>query len=95
VQVDLAGPCADAATIAARIEGVLDPTFEQPTGSGGLVLRYRTTQPERTNPRVIAALVAAGAAIVSVTCTRASLEDVYATALRQELEPVAASGARL
>jgi ABC-2 type transport system ATP-binding protein len=95
VQVDLAGPCPDAATIASRIEGVLDPKFEQPIGPGGGVLCYRTTRPERTNPRVIAALVAVGAAIVSVACTSASLEDVYATALRPERESAAASGARL
>ena len=39
--------------------------------------------PRRTNPAVVAALAAAGAAIVSVTCTTATLEDVYATALGQ------------
>ena len=49
-------------------------------------------QPEHTNPRLIAALVEAGAAIVSVSCTTASLEDVYATALGPERESPPALG---
>jgi hypothetical protein len=47
----------------------------------GPLLAYRTAQTQRTNPLVIAGLVGAGAAIVSVTCTTATLEDVYATAV--------------
>jgi hypothetical protein len=43
------------------------------------------------NPEVIAALVGAGAAIVSVTATLATLEDVYATALRPDPAPDAAA----
>jgi ABC-2 type transport system ATP-binding protein len=81
VQVTLAAPCADAAAIALCIEGVTDPKLEPRIGAAGQVLAYRTMQPELTNPRVIAVLAAAGAAIVSVTRATTTLEDVYATAL--------------
>jgi ABC-2 type transport system ATP-binding protein len=79
VQVLLAGVCAEAVAIAARVSGVADPI-----GGPGPRLSYRTAQPEHTNPQVIAALVQAGASIVSVTCTAATLEDVYATAVGAE-----------
>jgi len=79
VQILLAAPCAEAVTIAARISGISDPVLSQ-TPQGPL-LSYRTTQSQQTNPRVIAELVGAGAAIVSVMCTSATLEDVYATAV--------------
>ena len=75
VQVVLAARCNDAASVAAQVAGVIDPALTHPG------LTYRTTAPEQTNPALIAALVAAGAAIVSVTCTSATLEDVYATAV--------------
>jgi ABC-2 type transport system ATP-binding protein len=75
VQVVLARRCHDAASVAAQVSGVIDPTLAL------TVLTFRTAAPEQTNPALIAALVAAGAAIVSVTCTAASLEDVYATAV--------------
>jgi ABC-2 type transport system ATP-binding protein len=77
VQVTLAAACAEAAAIASRCEGVADVKI----GTRGTLLSYRTMQPEQTNPEVIAALVTAGAAIVSVTRTAATLEDVYAMAL--------------
>jgi hypothetical protein len=76
------------------IEGISDPTLEQRIEARGQVLAYRTIQPERHNPRVIAGLVAAGAAIVSVTRSTATLEDVYATALGPESETAAAPGGR-
>jgi hypothetical protein len=47
----------------------------------GPLLVYRTARTQETNPEVIAGLVGAGASIVSVTCTTATLEDVYATAV--------------
>jgi len=75
VQMMFAPPCASAVTIAAQVAGVADPTIDGP------LLVYRTDRPQQTNPEVIAALVAAGASIVSVTCTTATLEDVYATAV--------------
>jgi ABC-2 type transport system ATP-binding protein len=79
VQILLASPCGAAATIADGVSGVRDPLLYQTPQ--GLVLTYRTTNTLPTNPQVIARLVAAGAAIVSVTCTTATLEDVYATAV--------------
>jgi ABC-2 type transport system ATP-binding protein len=82
VQVHLARPCPTAVSIAEHVADVVGPTCRaQPSGPATWVLAYRTTQPRRTNPEVIAALVATGAAIVSVTCTSATLEDVYATAV--------------
>jgi hypothetical protein len=73
----LAAPCTTAVTIAAGVAGVASATLAQ-TPEGPL-LTYRTTHVQQTNPLVIAGLIAAGAAIVSVTCTNATLEDVYAT----------------
>jgi ABC-2 type transport system ATP-binding protein len=86
VQVTLAVPCSAAATIAARIDGVTEPCLSSGASSAEPVLSYRTALPARTNPAVVAALVAAGAAIVAVTCTAATLEDVYARALGADTE---------
>jgi ABC-2 type transport system ATP-binding protein len=77
VHVTLAAVCPEAGSIAARIDGVCDVKLDP----RGPLLSYRTLRPEHTNPRVIAALVAAGAGIVEVNRTTATLEDVYATAL--------------
>jgi ABC-2 type transport system ATP-binding protein len=76
VHISLASPCTTAVAVARHCEGLIDAALAEPT-----LLTFRTSQPERTNPAVIAALVAAGASIVSVTCTTASMEDVYASAL--------------
>jgi ABC-2 type transport system ATP-binding protein len=80
VRLEFAARCAGAVRVAAEVAGVADPIA--PDGSR---LTYRTARPEQTNPWVIAALVAAGAAIVSVTCTTATLEDVYATAVLEQV----------
>jgi ABC-2 type transport system ATP-binding protein len=77
VHLTLAAACPEARSIAARVDGVCDVKLD----SRKPMLSYRTRQPEQTNPRVIAALVAAGAGIVEVNRTTATLEDVYATAL--------------
>jgi ABC-2 type transport system ATP-binding protein len=92
VQITLGRPCAAAAGIAARVAGVSAPKLIQPPAAAGPVLAYRTADPVATNPDVIAGLVAAGAAIVSVECTTPTLEDVYARALGRPLEPPSASG---
>jgi ABC-2 type transport system ATP-binding protein len=81
VAMTLAAPCAAAESVARRVPGVVDPVLTHGPDTPDPVLTYRTAQPQRTNPALIAALVAAGAAIVSVTCTTATLEDVYATVL--------------
>ena len=90
VQILLAAPCAAAVSIAERVSGVSDPVFAQ-TPQGPLLV-YRTALTQRANPHVIAGLVAAGARIVSVTCTTATLEDVYATAVGSA--PTGVVGAR-
>jgi len=75
VLITLANECADAAALVVDIESVIEPT------AGPRQLTFRTTRPELTNPSVLARLVAHGAAVISVTCTLATLEDVYAAAL--------------
>ncbi len=79
VQILLAAPCTAAVAIAERVVGVSDPALAQ--SPQGPVLVYRTARTQDTNPHVIAGLVGAGASIVSVVCTTATLEDVYATAV--------------
>jgi ABC-2 type transport system ATP-binding protein len=83
VTVALAGSCPEALALVAAVDGVQDLTL----AASRMTLEYRTLDPERTNPRVIAALVTARAAIVSVTRTTATLEDVFASAVATE--PVA------
>ena len=63
-----------------HLDGVIDSRFE-PDSTGGGLLTYRTFDAERVNPDVIAALVAAGARIISVTQATASLEDVFTLAV--------------
>jgi ABC-2 type transport system ATP-binding protein len=53
------------------------------------LLEYRTPEPRRVNPLVLARLVGAGAQVVSVTCTTRTLEDVYAQAVGEEVRAVA------
>ena len=48
------------------------------------LLEYRTAEPRRVNPLVLARLVGVGAQVVSVTCTTRTLEDVYAQAVGEE-----------
>ena len=91
VQILLAAPCAAAVSIAERVSGVSDPVVAH-TPQGPLLV-YRTAQTQRTNPHVISALVAAGAGIVSVMCTTATLEDVYATAVGSPPTDVVGAGA--
>jgi ABC-2 type transport system ATP-binding protein len=81
VQVMLAEPCPIALASIAGVDGALDP---RAGGPAGLVLTYRTLDPERTNPQVVARLVAAGAAIVSVTGSTATLEEVFSMAVAAE-----------
>ena len=63
-----------------RLDGVLHPRFEA-SAARGTVLTYRTLDLERVSPEVVAALVAAGARIISVTNVTASLEDVFTLAV--------------
>jgi ABC-2 type transport system ATP-binding protein len=94
VQLVLAAQCADAVAVAGRVAGVTDPRFIHQVGDAWPLLVYRTVHPQRTNPQVIAALVGAGASIVSVTCTTATLEDVYATAVTETAVETASPSGR-
>jgi ABC-2 type transport system ATP-binding protein len=82
VHVALGGPCDGAASIAARVGGVLGTTLLET--ADGPILTYRTAEPMRTNPAVVASLVGAGAAIVSVMSSTPTLEEVYAQAVGQD-----------
>jgi ABC-2 type transport system ATP-binding protein len=78
VRVVLAGPAPSALAALAGLSGVeVDPRE-------AAWVQYRTAEPERTNPDVIARLVSAGARIVSVSCETSSLEDVYASIQQPE-----------
>src|SRR5207244_8952126 len=76
VHIALGGPCATAAVIAARVTGVIAPRLIQPAAAGP-TLTYRTADPARTNPEVIASLVAPGAAIRSGVGSPADRRDDY------------------
>ncbi len=80
VQVSLASPCAAALALLAGTDGVVEARLTTAHASE-TELTYRTLDPRRTNPAVIARLVAVGAQVVSVTSSTASLEDVFASAL--------------
>jgi ABC-2 type transport system ATP-binding protein len=75
VHVTLAAEVGDVVDLVAQIDGVVDPEMHYNQ------LSYRTEQADVTNPDVVSCLAAHGARIVSVTCTLATLEDVYAAAL--------------
>ncbi len=89
VEITLAAPTPDAVSVLADLPDVARVADRSP-----LRLSYQTAQPEVTNPLAIARLVAAGAAIVAVTCTTRTLEDVYAAYLTEEAALPASHGAR-
>jgi ABC-2 type transport system ATP-binding protein len=79
VEVRLAAACPSGLAILSGVDDVRETKLE-----GNLRLMYRTRRPEVSNPQVITRLVAAGAEIVSVSTTSASLEDVFAAAVSPE-----------
>jgi len=78
VRIELAAPCPGAWRSLTELPGV---TLTATPDDTALHLDYRTVYPRETNPLAIGRLAAAGAAIVTVTCTTRTLEDVYAAAL--------------
>ncbi len=78
VRIELAAPHPAALAALAGLPGLALDGARDPAAP---LITYRTPQPRATNPLVIARLTAAGAAIVSVTSTTRTLEDVYAAAL--------------
>jgi ABC-2 type transport system ATP-binding protein len=80
VRVQLAAGEPSLVEVIRRLAGVLDPRSEV-SALGGATLTYRTADLEHVSPEVIAALVGAGARIVSVTHDVASLEDAFTLAV--------------
>ncbi|HEY8600027.1 MAG TPA: ABC transporter ATP-binding protein [Thermomicrobiales bacterium] len=78
VRIELAAPCPGAWRALADLPGA---TIAMTLDDAALSVEYRTERPQETNPLAIGRLTAAGAAIVTVTCTTRTLEDVYAAAL--------------
>jgi ABC-2 type transport system ATP-binding protein len=74
VRIELAERCPGALATLRAVEGA----SETADTSDGLRLEYRAAHPAEVNPRTLERLVAAGARVVSVTCERRTLEDVYA-----------------
>ena len=75
VEVQLAEPILGVETIFGPLSDVHE------VRQSGQLLTYQTAQPEVTNPAVVAALVRAGAAVISVTIVTRSLEEVYASVI--------------
>ncbi|HEY3059127.1 MAG TPA: ABC transporter ATP-binding protein [Chloroflexota bacterium] len=80
VRIRLAAQCATALEVVADMPEVQDATLDV----SGSTLEFRVMEPERTNPQVIARLVAHGAQVVSVTHSTATLEDVFRRAVTSE-----------
>jgi len=80
VRIHLAAPCIAALAAVADVPDVQDATLD----TSASTLEFRVLEPERTNPRVVACLVAMGAQIVSVTRASATLEDVFRRAVTSE-----------
>jgi ABC-2 type transport system ATP-binding protein len=84
VRIELASPCPTAAATLGDLEGIAAASTEDGPAGPGSVVTYRTAHPQTTNPRAIAHLVAAGAAVVTVSYERRSLEDAYAAAVEPD-----------
>jgi ABC-2 type transport system ATP-binding protein len=84
VRIELATPLPNAAAPLGDVEGLTAAATEDGPAGPASVVTYRTAQPQSTNPRAIAHLVAAGAAVVTVSYERRSLEDAYAAAVEPD-----------
>jgi ABC-2 type transport system ATP-binding protein len=65
--------------LAGRLDGAVQalPRGIEPVECGENWLRYRTSKPERANPRVLEAMSRAGLSVVTLTDVGRSLEEVY------------------
>lgn len=72
--------------LSSRLDGAVQalPHGIHPVESGDTWLRYRTSKPERANPRVLEAMSRAGLSVVTLAEVGRSLEEVY---LRVVSEP--------
>jgi ABC-2 type transport system ATP-binding protein len=84
VQVELAAALPVPPGLFHGLEGLAAPARNGASEIGITLLEYRTAEPRRVNPLVLARLVGAGAQVVSVACTTRTLEDVYAQAVGEE-----------
>ncbi len=82
VTVELASPCPAAHPALAEVPGVVEPSTRESMERGvAAVLEYRTSDPARVNPVVLATLIGLGARVIQARVATRSLEDVYAAAL--------------
>jgi ABC-2 type transport system ATP-binding protein len=84
VQVELAAALPAPPDLFRGLEPLATPVGGAAPGTDIALLEYRTAEPRRVNPLVLARLVGVGAQVVSVTCTTRTLEDVYAQAVGEE-----------
>ena len=84
VRVEFAAAPANLAGAFRGLENVALLVGDLPFAPDDTSLVFRTSEPRRINPLVLARLISAGAQIVSVTCTTRTLEDVYAQAVGEE-----------
>src|SRR5579859_7880204 len=80
VKIEFVDSCPLPLDVLQAIDGVNAPQF-QPANGLPPVLEYHTARPREANPRVLTALITAGAQIISVACEHSSLEDVYASVM--------------
>jgi ABC-2 type transport system ATP-binding protein len=76
--------------------GLLPPGIDL-LASGPDWIRYRTSEPQTVNPRLLGALAAAGVPVVTLSEVHRSLEDVYLQVVegQQAVRPAGADGERL
>ncbi len=89
MEVRLAGPCDGLVEVLQAEVGVT----ARPCGE--TCLRYETTTPEQTNPRVLHLLADLGAQVVTLSEVRRSLEEVYLQIVSSGEEAVSEAGALL
>ena len=86
VELRLAAPFPRALEILNSLPDITAPLVsasgEDGTG-GAIVVTYRTSWPERVNPRLLRQLIEAGAQPMSLIYATSSLEDVYTSAMQE------------
>ncbi len=88
VRIELTAPFPAAQAALGDIDGTSHLALcSEPGAEGSTILEYATPHPRRVNPLVLARLIAAGAQVVSVTCTTRTLEDVYLGVVGGESQP--------
>ncbi|HEY44122.1 MAG TPA: ABC transporter ATP-binding protein [Anaerolineae bacterium] len=72
-----------------RLDGVLKylPSELEPVEMGENWLRYRASNPDRVNPKVLNAMTQAGARVITLSEVERSLEDVYLQVVHGKGDP--------